>query len=138
MTKKIYNLLDFLFIFLLIHNNSVWWHLKTSTGSSLSHNPCLWPLTFAVLQHRLHGTLPLRVPAHLCRAGALLVFRLPALPQVHLHTVIQHEESWKKGKNIWALFPYKGTEPGSGDLCGGTGNNSGNLALYLYLRIARN
>lgn len=55
----------------------------------------MWPLTFAVLQHSLHGTLPLTVPAHLGRAGALSVVRLPALPQVHLHSVIQQEQGWR-------------------------------------------
>lgn len=48
--------------------------------------------TFAVLQHCLHGTFALVVPADLCRAGALRVVGLPALPQVDLHVVVQQEQ----------------------------------------------
>ena len=50
------------------------------------------PLTFAVLQHSFHGALPLAVPAHLGGAGKRGVIRLPALPEVHLHAVVQEEE----------------------------------------------
>lgn len=50
-------------------------------------------LTFAVLQHSLHGTLPVSVPADASRAGALTVLRPPALPQVNLVEVIHHEQS---------------------------------------------
>lgn len=56
-------------------------------------------MTFAVMQHGLHGTLPLAVPAHLGRAGTLRVVGLPALPQVHLHPVIQQEQGWR-GKKV--------------------------------------
>lgn len=97
--------------------NPFWWHWSWSITVDgqlnphglFSHSGCRWTLTFAVLQHRLHGTLPLIVPAYLCRAGALRVFRLPALPQVHLHTVIQQEQSWRSNSRsiytTWAAHP---------------------------------
>ena len=56
------------------------------------------PLTFAVLQHSFHGALPLAVPAHLGGAGQRGVVGVPALPQVHLHAVVQEEEGCGRGR----------------------------------------
>lgn len=53
----------------------------------------LWYFTSAVLQYRLHGTLPVSVPADPGRADALSVLRPPALPQVDFMEVIHQEQS---------------------------------------------
>lgn len=52
--------------------------------------------TFTVLQHRLHGALPVRVPADLCWTGAFAILGPPPLPQVHLMMVVHQEQGWRE------------------------------------------
>lgn len=58
---------------------------------------CLSSLTSAVLQHRLHGALPVGSPADAGGAGDLVLDGPPALPEVHL-VVIVHEEKCCEGR----------------------------------------
>lgn len=60
--------------------------------------------TFAVLQHGLHRTLPVRVPADTSRAGALALLRPPALPQIDLVEVIHQEQSCGRHRHL-SLLP---------------------------------
>lgn len=53
----------------------------------------LWlPLTFAILEHGLHGVLAVRGPADARRAGDLVLDGPPALPQVHLMVIVNKEK----------------------------------------------
>ena len=54
--------------------------------------------TSGVLQHSLHGRLPVRVPADLGWASAFTVLRPPALPQVHLVVVVHQEQGCTQEK----------------------------------------
>lgn len=55
-----------------------------------------YSLTSAVLQHGLHGTLPVCIPADTSRSGALAFLRPPSLPQVNLVEVIHQEQSCRR------------------------------------------
>lgn len=50
-------------------------------------------LTSAILQHRLHGALPVRRPADAGRTRDLVLNGPPALPEVHLVVIVHQEES---------------------------------------------
>ena len=78
-------------IFVTLKKSSVYFFV---TGCMhLGDRKCLRLVTLAVLQHGLHGALPVRVPADAGRTGHLTVLGPPALPQVHLMEVIHHEQS---------------------------------------------
>lgn len=62
--------------------------------------------TSTVLQYSLHGTLPVRVPADLCWAGAFTVLRPPALPQIHLVVVVHQEQTWTPEKENKATTSF--------------------------------
>lgn len=70
------------------------WASQRGHGQGRGGFPPLSPaLTSAVLQDRLHGTLPVRGPANAGRAGYLVFSGPPALPEVHLMMVVNKEES---------------------------------------------
>lgn len=56
------------------------------------------PLTFAVLQHRLHGALAVGGPANAGGPGDLVLDGPPALPEVHLMVIVNEEEGWGRGQ----------------------------------------
>lgn len=55
--------------------------------------------TLTVLQHRLHGTFPVHVPANTSWASVPSVLRPPALPQIHLMVVVYQEQGWRLDRN---------------------------------------
>ena len=72
----------------------VWWRVPAAGG-----------LTPAVLQHCLHGALPVRGPADARGARDLVLDGPPALPEVHLVVIVNKEKCCEGRADSQGLFP---------------------------------